>query len=47
MYASEKGFLKMKKSWGFRERLKGSVKQVLTPPFVAVSNHAHQLAGSM
>jgi hypothetical protein len=43
MYASEKGFLKMKKSLCSCEKGKSSVKQVLTPPFVAMADHAHEL----
>jgi len=47
MCAGEKGFLKMKIFSGFRESRKRSVKQVLTPPFIAMADHAHQLPGSM
>src|SRR6516165_1409861 len=43
MYWSEKGFLKIEKSFAPAEAYERSVKQVLTPPFVAVADQPHQL----
>jgi len=47
MYSSEKGFLKTKKSLRESYASESLVKQVLTPPFVTMADHAHELPGSM
>jgi hypothetical protein len=41
MYPNEKGFLKPEISRKSTDTGQGSVKQVLTPAFITVANHAH------
>jgi hypothetical protein len=47
MYSSEKGFLEPKKVLEKFRVGKTLVKQVLTPPFVAMPDHPHQLPRSV
>jgi len=47
MYPGKKGFPLLKKVLEEYERRKMLVKQVLTPPFIAMADHTHQLTRSM